>query len=265
MDIGNLLIEADSEVAYDRDDFETIDVHHDPGVAARPKDISQLLQSAAGYVARTEERESKELFKNAAAEAIREVQQLQESGRHDRISSSPQFHDSDDNNDHRDKLQILADASKEVNSMLGGEHSDVRLRVFDSDPKEQSRHKNHEAEDDSKDNAYEEISEGPEEPQSASDDDEEEFNEDESKEFIFAIHQGRVDVVRNTVRKSGVSVKFVDRHGWTPLHWASSKGNTEIMEIILEHRTKTQKKSAARLLNAQDKLAGWTPLHVSYS
>ena len=52
-----------------------------------------------------------------------------------------------------------------------------------------------------------------------------------------------------------------DQHGWTPLHWCASKGHIATTKLILEHAASKLK----RLLNAQDGVVGWTPLHVSAS
>lgn len=50
-----------------------------------------------------------------------------------------------------------------------------------------------------------------------------------------------------------------DQHGWTPLHWCASKGHSSTMKAILDHAAPKSK----RLVNAQDGITGWTPLHVS--
>lgn len=50
-----------------------------------------------------------------------------------------------------------------------------------------------------------------------------------------------------------------DRHGWTPLHWCASKGHLEAMKVILEHSSS----KAKAVVDIQDGIVGWTPLHVS--
>lgn len=78
--------------------------------------------------------------------------------------------------------------------------------------------------------------------------------------LIIASCRNRVDQVKLLLKRRAYYF-CRDRHGWTPLHWAASKGNTEIMEILLEHRTSINP-NLKPYLNAMDAITGWTPLHV---
>jgi BRCA1-associated RING domain protein 1 len=53
----------------------------------------------------------------------------------------------------------------------------------------------------------------------------------------------------------------VKQHGWTPLHWASSKGYVEIVETLLQEKGSDEVDGVDP--NAQDTLNGWTPLHLA--
>lgn len=42
------------------------------------------------------------------------------------------------------------------------------------------------------------------------------------------------------------------------MHWAASKGKKNIIEMLVDF----SKSKSRSLLNAQDNIVGWTPLHV---
>jgi hypothetical protein len=77
--------------------------------------------------------------------------------------------------------------------------------------------------------------------------------------FIACFHEN-VSQVRTLLSK-GAWHFARDRHGWTPLHWAASRGYNEIIEILVDHRS-ASKKIVKSYVNAKDLITGWTPLHV---
>ncbi|XVF14788.1 hypothetical protein REPUB_Repub09cG0091700 [Reevesia pubescens] len=70
----------------------------------------------------------------------------------------------------------------------------------------------------------------------------------------FAAQKGHVEIVR-TLLSSGVSVKAVNRKGFTPLHYAVQGSHLEVIKVLL-------KKGAS--LSAKTK-AGKTPLDLAVS
>jgi len=66
-----------------------------------------------------------------------------------------------------------------------------------------------------------------------------------------AVYKGNSEAVEQLISK-GADVNKMDRFGRTPLHWAACKGRSEIAKVLLS-------KSAD--VNAKH-TGGWTPLHV---
>ena len=54
--------------------------------------------------------------------------------------------------------------------------------------------------------------------------------------------------------RDGVDPNGTDRHGWTALHWATSKGHSAVLEVLIDNDSD---------VNAADFINGWTPLHLS--
>lgn len=80
-----------------------------------------------------------------------------------------------------------------------------------------------------------------------------EFGED----LRHACYQGNLSAVEKLL-DNGTSIYCLDRHGWTCLHWAVSKGYDDIAETILRSANQPRK-----IANLPDKITGWTPLHVA--
>lgn len=137
----------------------------------------------------------------------------------------------------RAAMNILLDASKEVNDM----HRDANIEIVSPEVKKKVEI---------------DIDEGLE-----SDDEDEEFNDSLSQQLLHACHQGDLSKVEKLLSKSGVNLLYRDRHGWTPLHWAASKGHTDIIEELVKSR-KRQRRKLRAFLEAEDYLAGWSPMHV---
>jgi ankyrin repeat protein len=229
MDIGSLLAQADKELGdaplYDNDLFEKDEDHdHRQEESKQPekKSAMDVLKAAAQRVEKEEKYEAEQVFKEAA----KEVKQIS-----DHIKEEEWKKDED-----ADALKILIDASKEVEDL----HKDTNVEIV-------SPHKP---------KIEEEVDEGIE-----TDEDEEEFDEKLSKHLIYACHQGNLSKVEKILDREGINLMHRDRHGWTCLHWAASKGYVDIIEALVRHRRR-QNKKVKKFLNAQDKLAGWTALHV---
>lgn len=226
MDIGSLLAEADKEVevapTYD-DEFEKDDDGDDD---KEPLSAREILRSAAQIVDKEEKYEVKQLFKETAVDVKEVVEKIQD----EREDSGYE--------DDQEALNALLEADKEVSAM----HRAAGVEIITPVKKKKEEI---------------DIDAGLE-----SDDEDEEFDDLLSQQLLQACHMGNINKVEKLLDKSGVNLLYVDRHGWTPLHWAASKGHTDIVEVLIKHR-KRQGKKMRKFLEAQDKLAGWTPMHVS--
>ena len=79
-----------------------------------------------------------------------------------------------------------------------------------------------------------------------------------NKELIIASKYGKNDLVRNLISK-GANVYCIDGHGWNALHWACANGHVDTLRDICDNIKDNKMKS---YINAREKLAGWTALHV---
>lgn len=100
----------------------------------------------------------------------------------------------------------------------------------------------------------------PRDPPSSPDasDDDEPGDEARNRELIIAVAQGDEKNVR-WLLSHGASYCCSDMHGWTPLHWAASKGNEDMIALLLDAAGNERLK---KFVNRPDALSGWTPLHV---
>lgn len=154
--------------------------------------------------------------------------------------------------------QILEEAVRE--------HDDDVARILESEEPEMSPAAIdkilEEADEDEYDNEYfneTKQSESQSESEEDDDDGEEEDGANDpalEMELRHCCYSGRVSAVEKIVKK-GVNLLSTDSHGWTALHWAVSKNNDEIADILLSNCRRFKK-----LVNAGDKLCGFTPLHV---
>jgi ankyrin repeat protein len=88
--------------------------------------------------------------------------------------------------------------------------------------------------------------------------DEYDENNELKTEFLIGCYRNDKKLVENLIDKSETKVlKSIDKHGWSPLHIAASKGNLAVCEILLNH------KSIIKRINLMDKLAGFTALHLA--
>lgn len=240
MDIGALLAETNKEAAheedYDVDEFENEEAEDTPKHGV---DKVAVLKAASAQVALEEKKIADRIF-NTVADDMREDARAKKNV---------------DRSD-RDDFAVLADASREVNEKLNKLDTVENAQKYKTVPdkredKEEPEEKEAEPESD-------------EDPDEGEDDEEDEnYDHELNQSLIFAVHNERPEAVR-TALKNGAYYFARDRHGWTALHWAASKGNEDIMEILIEYVDK-QGKNVKKYINSQDTICGWTPMHVRKS
>ena len=87
-----------------------------------------------------------------------------------------------------------------------------------------------------------------------------EYEEDNElkTEFLVGCYRNDKKLIEKLIDKTESKIlKSIDKHGWSPLHIAASKGNLAVCEILLNNSTITKR------INVMDKLAGFTPLHLA--
>jgi len=60
------------------------------------------------------------------------------------------------------------------------------------------------------------------------------INEIKKNHFINAI---------NIIESQKIALEYIDKNGWTALHWASYKGNVDIVKRLIHHNVKIQRKT----------------------
>jgi len=78
------------------------------------------------------------------------------------------------------------------------------------------------------------------------------YREPSIYELFHAIQNGDFSSVRELIDK-GVDVNVTDTDGWAPIHYATSKGLTKIIQILVEKGADPNKRTRE----------GWTPLHLA--
>lgn len=238
MDIGALLaksnVEAAREEDYDADDFENDEAG---ATSTQEVDTAAVLRAATAKV-EVEEKKIADRILFAVDNEMSNALKAQKAA-----SEDPEA--------------ILAEASKQVNERLN------KLDTVENAQKYKTVVKEAEAKEDKEDKEAEPTSEG-DDPDEG-EDDEEDLNEEPelNRSLIYAVYDEKPEAVK-TALKNGAYYFTRDRHGWTPLHWAASKGNEDIIDILVEHVRK-QDKNVLWYINAKDTICGWTPLHVSIS
>jgi ankyrin repeat protein len=84
--------------------------------------------------------------------------------------------------------------------------------------------------------------------------------------LIFYCSQEDISGIHFLLKQNKGGEKLVrhakDRHGWTAFHWAASRGNADLVNVLADAISSAQKR--AKLLNEQDDIGtGYTPLHLA--
>lgn len=61
--------------------------------------------------------------------------------------------------------------------------------------------------------------------------------------LIQEIRKGRVTNALNLIKSDKIGLEYMDRHGWTALHWASYKGYTEVVEELILHEVRINERT----------------------
>jgi ankyrin repeat protein len=104
--------------------------------------------------------------------------------------------------------------------------------------------------------------------QSSSDDDYDESSDvtqNLASRLLYYCSQEDLPSVKSLIREREGGENLVrhakDKHAWTALHWAASRGNVELVNVLIGAvSTKTRKR---KFINKADDIAGFTPLHLA--
>ena len=195
----------------------------DPSRNSPVQSITASLQSAARALDAEEAQEARERLVDSAAEVRRTVEQVAEP--HRPAEPKPQ----------NPRARIVQAENSDDNIGAALERADDAIA--------------------------QKYSEAPASPSSpaASDSDDEPDSYDTNQEIISLCYHNRIDELTRQLRK-GASILCVDHHGWTPLHWAAAHNKTDMLEYLLHD---TPAGNTKGYVNHREKLAGYTPLHVS--
>lgn len=78
--------------------------------------------------------------------------------------------------------------------------------------------------------------------------------------LIKAAKKGNSDKIKRLI-KAGASATAKNKEGWSPLHFAADRGNTDICKLLMEEYARAGG-SARKLINAKNNF-GRTPLHYA--
>ena len=101
------------------------------------------------------------------------------------------------------------------------------------------------------------------EAEAASSSDEDESDETSRSltlELCLAANHGNLNKIEKLL-DLGARVSERDAHGWSPIHWAASKGHVDCISVLLAALPSNSKKRSA--VNKTEIIAGFTPLHLS--
>lgn len=228
MNIAELLAEAAEETfeknaeAYANDTFEEDPVLLPSQPANAMESASSILKKAAQIVVNEDKAFAEDAFIKAVAEVKVEVENI-------RVSPRQQV-------ESRDAEEILLQSSKEIDEYYNDTVLNAVIKTDDG----------YSSEEVAEDNENEEN--------------EENNDSDLNSQLIFMTYNGKSDSVRSMLEKGG-NYFARDQHGWTPLHWAASKGFDDIIEILIRH-VQSKGRNVKTFVNAHDSLTGWTALHV---
>jgi ankyrin repeat protein len=243
MDIGDLLQDAANETASGKRYLEQKEADPDPPSGDKPNSfVRSGLRSAAQKVAE----EDKQNVIDALGKIDDEVNQKIQEESTSRIAVNAPV-------DLNDVGGLLGQISEDIHSNKIRFNDDEVGALLDEAAAEMDK------EDQYAEDLYESVS-GEDSPDDGSDDGpEDEGDPEKSRELIAACSKGNADAVSKLLR-NGASYNCRDRHGWTPLHWAASKGYDDIASVLIDASGERKK----RYVNSADDITGWTPLHVCY-
>ena len=212
-------------------------------------DTSKILKDAAQKI----QQEEKVLLDKVITNVSNEIKMIP----HPPLSKKSVISDNDNNdNKSMNAMNILIEASRDVDQNIKTNNKDkdhLSIKMIDDDI----------------DNKIMNITDDDDDDDDDDDQEEEEDNNDYdtsndatrlNQTLLFACYNDKIENVKLLLNKN-VNYFIRDRHGWTPLHWACSKGYEDIVNILITHVIKL-KRNLKVYINTQDKITGWTALHV---
>jgi len=270
-DIGALLAEVNAELIFQKNDhddyelnFESDDNNNDydndndnddntdqnyiklNSGNQKIIDTSKILKDAAQVV----QKEEKVLLDEAITNVSNEI----------KIPHPPPLSSKQINNNN-DALNILIEACHDIDQSIKSkiDKDQLNIKMIDDDNDKMMNITN--------DDSNKENNSDDDDDDGDDDDDQEEDNNGTSNDaslnqtLLFACYNDKIENVKLLLNKN-INYFIRDRHGWTPLHWACSKGYEDIVNTLISHVIKL-KRNLKVYINAQDKITGWTALHVS--
>ena len=245
MDIGDLLQEAANETVTGKRYLEQKEADPQPPSGDKKNSfVKSGLRNAAQKVAEEDKQNVIDALGTIDAEVNQKIQE-----------------DHEESSRTRD-LNITSD--NDVGGLLGKISEDIHTNKIRFDDDEVGALLNEaaadmEKEDQYAEDLYEAVSDEDSPDDGSYDGPEDEGDSTKNSELILACSKGNIDTV-NKLLHSGASYNCRDRHGWTPLHWAASKGYDGVVSILIDAAGERCK----RYVNSADDITGWTPLHVGY-
>ncbi len=196
------------------------------------------LKLAAKIVASEERVDVAEVFKKADTLVNKQIEEEE--------LSYDQTFDDDEKNNGSDVGKLLSQISEDIHyNKIESDLNDVEKILQEAAQEIQNEEKYSDAE-------------ASDSSQNDSDEEEEVGDSEKNVELIICASQGNEKRVR-WLLEHGASINARDRHGWTALHWASSRGHHEVVSLLLETAGSFRTK---KYVNKKDELSGWTALHV---
>jgi len=247
MDIGALLVEADEET-YESDTDRNRPQINTETPSNNDESNANLLKLAAQKVAHEQIVEEEKVFENITESFISEKNSLKQE------QSTIVQKDVND----------LLESNKGSTKVLKVNNEQLVLsKDADEDYNDDAEYETNDAFDDEANPRRQQDNPSDDEGEDDNDDDEGAEDPNMDSQLFIACFRSNYDAAKNAL-KLGARVFGRDRHGWTPLHWAASKGAVDIMELLIDFRKHSGKK-LKKYLNARDTITGWTALHVSTS
>jgi len=84
----------------------------------------------------------------------------------------------------------------------------------------------------------------------------------ESEVLINEIKKNNFINALNIIESQKIALEYIDQNGWTALHWASYKGNSEVVKKLIDNNVKLQKKTRYGL-NHKEEFKGMTAKEIA--